>query len=296
MERLAEISEYWNWLPAFRAVAETQHLPTAAKGLGIGAPALSRSIRLLEDKLGTKLFRREGRGLILNEEGQRFLQSLRMSMRHVHEGMLSLREEQFEGSVHIASSGVITTSYLLPALCKLKQMHPRLIPNLSGSPPRDVVAQLLSGRLDVAFTSDPIDGNGLERVQLGYEGSGVYCGPGHPLYEHENASTELICSFDFVGPPTKSGRGSEGWPAELPRKLAAVVDQMRIGAEFCASGRYLAVLPDALARSYGAGGVLRRLPVDITTRAPLFALHRSTIGRAGRAEAVVEAVRSLIEI
>ena len=35
-----------------RVVAETEHLPTAAKALGVSAPGLSRSVKLLEDALG----------------------------------------------------------------------------------------------------------------------------------------------------------------------------------------------------------------------------------------------------
>src|SRR5262245_24932867 len=35
MDRAARLTELWSWLPAFRAVAETQHLPTAAAALHV---------------------------------------------------------------------------------------------------------------------------------------------------------------------------------------------------------------------------------------------------------------------
>lgn len=295
VERLRDLAEYWNWLPAFRAVAETEHLPSAAAGLGIGAPALSRSIRLLEQRLGTKLFLREGRGLQLNEEGRQFLEAARAAMSHVHDVTRSLRGETHAGPVHIASSGVVTTSYLLPACIELRATHPKLIPVLSGPPPQDVVMRLQRGTLDVAFTSDEIEAPGLARVKLGVETSGVYCGHGHPLHGKRATSFEEIAKHDFVGPPPTAGRGSEGWPVESPRRLGAIVDQMRIGVEFCASGRYLAVLPDALARTYGAGSALWRLPVELPSRVELYGLHRRSTGPAGRAEIVVDAVRGIID-
>ena len=42
------VSRIWNWLPVFRAVAETEHLPTASELLYVTPSALSRTIRLLE--------------------------------------------------------------------------------------------------------------------------------------------------------------------------------------------------------------------------------------------------------
>ncbi len=58
MERLRRVASFWNWLPAFRAVAETEHLPTAAEALFVSPSALSRAIRLLEKDVGQPLFRR----------------------------------------------------------------------------------------------------------------------------------------------------------------------------------------------------------------------------------------------
>ncbi|MHC4078781.1 MAG: helix-turn-helix domain-containing protein, partial [Planctomycetota bacterium] len=69
MDRLRRLAQLWNWLPAFRAVGETQHLPTASRALSVTAPALSRAVRLLERDVGQPLFRRIGRRIELNEAG-----------------------------------------------------------------------------------------------------------------------------------------------------------------------------------------------------------------------------------
>ena len=54
--RLNDVASVWNWLPTFRAVAETEHVARAAEILHVSPPAVSRTIKLLEDHLGTKLF------------------------------------------------------------------------------------------------------------------------------------------------------------------------------------------------------------------------------------------------
>lgn len=63
-------------LKYFLDVAETEHMTKSAKRLSIAQPALSRSISRLEHELGVCLFRREGRGLRLTDEGKLFQHGL----------------------------------------------------------------------------------------------------------------------------------------------------------------------------------------------------------------------------
>ena len=55
---------------AFYAVATHLNISIAAKELYISQPAISKSIKKLEDNLGTPLFVRNSRGVKLTEEGQ----------------------------------------------------------------------------------------------------------------------------------------------------------------------------------------------------------------------------------
>ena len=97
MERLKRVASVWSWLPAFRAVAETQHLPTASAELDVSASALSRTIRLLESDIGRTLFERQGRRIVLNEAGERLLVAVRDAMRRVHDGMSPMDRKELEG-------------------------------------------------------------------------------------------------------------------------------------------------------------------------------------------------------
>ena len=66
MDASNKAQQIWSWLPVFRVVAETQHLPTAAKRLHVSASALSRTIRLIEESLEQPLFVRTSRRILLN--------------------------------------------------------------------------------------------------------------------------------------------------------------------------------------------------------------------------------------
>src|SRR2546428_9641776 len=87
VSRFDSLHAVWSWLPAFRAVAETQHVGKAAKLLRVTPPAVSRTVRLLEDYIGAQLFSRAGRQLVLNSAGAPLLAPIREAMRPVEAGL-----------------------------------------------------------------------------------------------------------------------------------------------------------------------------------------------------------------
>jgi len=291
MERLRRVNQLWSWLPAFRAVGETQHLPTAAAQLRVTAPALSRAVRLLEQNVGQPLFRRTGRRIELNDAGEKLLAAVRHAMRLVHEGVLLVRSEQLEGPVYVCSSGAITTAHVIPALEDLQKAHPELVPTVQTVAPLDAVSKVLGGTADVIFHSATLAHPRLTTIHLGDESCGIYCGPGHPLFRKRKVDLDAVLKHVFVAPPPdEHGDTLEGWPAEIPRRVGMHVDQMRVGLQVCANGKLLAVLPDVIARSLGPGA-LRRLPVDLMPPIHLFATHRPPLEFESRADAVVAAVK-----
>lgn len=83
MERARAIAAFWSWLPAFRCVAEYGGIQRAAGVLHVSPSALSRTIRLLEDAIGSALFVRSATGLTLTESGVALLEGTRDAMRRV---------------------------------------------------------------------------------------------------------------------------------------------------------------------------------------------------------------------
>ena len=146
MHRLLRL---WNWLPAFRAVAQTEHLPTASARLNVSASALSRSIRLLEEDVGVPLFDRVGRRLALNAEGKLLLDAVRDAMRRVDDALARLERRTLAGSFGLSAPSAFFPVCVLPALKVLAQSHPDLRPRLTTLSAPDVNAHLLEGTLDL---------------------------------------------------------------------------------------------------------------------------------------------------
>ena len=76
-------------LKQFQAVAELEHMTRAAQRLNLAQPALSRTIRNLENELGVPLFDRDGRRMRLNENG-------RILLRYTRQILSSLQDARAE--------------------------------------------------------------------------------------------------------------------------------------------------------------------------------------------------------
>lgn len=276
MERQRRLQSIWGWLPAFRAVAEAEHLPTASKALGVSPSALSRTIRLLEEDLGEPLFDRIGRNLRLNTAGRELLDAVRASMRQVDDVLQTVLAQEPHGPLHIAASTAMIPVLVQPALAELRQRYPDVRPWIYGPESSERINEhLLSGRLDLALLEHPITNPQLSIVRLLELEYGVYAGPGHPLHGATEPSVDEVLAHEFVGPTL---RDVDRFPPELSPKIGLRVYQMALAVSFCVSGRYLAVLPHRVARDW-PGPPLWRVPGIELPSGAVFLATRTTLGQ-----------------
>jgi len=291
MERLRRVASVWSWLPAFRAVAETQHLPTASAELEVSASALSRTIRLLETDLGQALFERQGRRIVLNETGERLLVAVRDAMRRVHDGMSVVDSATLSGSLYIASTNAATDLVVTHALGSLQEHAPGIVPQLRPTPPARLAEALLQGTLDVAFTTTPRADANLTRVALGELPASVYAPAGHPAATARRFSAAQHPFVVWGQQP--DGTTVDGWPPSLERPVAAVVTTAAMAHALAVRIGALVVLPRAQARAAVERGELVELRTKLNST-PVFALHRHSLLPGGRAETLVELARSAV--
>ncbi|MEO0326506.1 MAG: LysR family transcriptional regulator [Myxococcota bacterium] len=281
MERVRRLHELWSWLPAFRVVAETEHLPTASQALHVTPSALSRSIRLLEDAAGAPLFDRTGRRIVLNAAGEAFLRAVRDAMRTVHEGLQAVESSQFLGPVHVACAGALGPPLVLPALAAVTSAHPRLVPHVQDVADGEMASLLRRGVIDVALAprvpeDDAITVSPL--LELAYD---VFAAPSHP----HAASPAALEDAPFAA-LQGDGEHRSRWPAHRRRRIALRVTREAELVSAATSGGFVAVLPSLVGRRAGlvplGAGLEREL---------VYLAHRPSITLPGRTEAVVEALR-----
>ena len=292
MDRHELLTQIWNWLPAFRAVAETQHLPTASSRLHVTASALSRTIALIEDRVGQPLFTRSGRNILLNQAGVMLLESVKRAERAIDEGLGNLSGDPMAGPVYLSTLGVFSNHYVLPVLLELKKAHPSLLPVISVLRASEANEGLSRGQLDLAFYYDAVQRDGLAISEIGEATNAVYCGRSHPLFNARQPTKKQILACEFAVPKIGDrGLPMDTWPVELPRKVGIRIEMLWTNLEVCLSGQCISVLPDVIAHDHWKTGALRRLPQIHVPSVALYAATRdneSPDGRAGRIHAAVK--------
>lgn len=294
MKRLKDLSELWNWLPAFRAVGETEHLPSAGKFLLVSPAALSRSVALLERRLGKALFDRRDQRLHLNESGRALLGALRQAMELLEQGLDLARSDLPTRPLRVCSGSQTGTNVVISAIDVLQRGDPDFTVEVSH-PPFGVSLrqQLLQGEVDLVVSESPTPRSGLTVELLGEFSVSVYCGAGHPLFKRRKLTVEELSDHPFVGPPASDGTPHDDWPVHLPRTVSIRVPHIYGAMRVCAQGRLLAILPDRMVDTTPGSlkGVLRRLPVDVIRSTRLHATRRAGAQPVG--EDLVSVLKSL---
>ena len=276
MDRLRRISDFWNWLPAFRAVAETEHVRTAADQLRVSPSALSRSIGLLEDSLGTELFDREGRGIKLNPSGRAFLNSRRAAMRLVDEGMKSVESSAFVGTVHVAAPDEITFA-LWRGVELLAEEHPKLKVHFHSVTANVTNSMLSQGQLDIAFAQVAVPDPEIEVEAFTTSSSSIYCGSTHPLAKLTSVTTEDVLNHPFAARVDTDGLPIDRWPIDKRRNIGVFVNRMQSAIEATLFGGLLSVLPDYVAADYQKRNLMTRLDLDLIPDCTYYALRRKQL-------------------
>jgi LysR family transcriptional regulator, glycine cleavage system transcriptional activator len=122
-----------NAVKAFECAGRHQSLTDAASELGVTHGAISRQIKILEDWLGVRLLVKEGRGVVLTAEGQRFLGETTRLL----DG-LATASEQLSGSqnrrvLRINAPQTFTMRWLIPRLPDFTARHPEIEVRLAAS-------------------------------------------------------------------------------------------------------------------------------------------------------------------
>lgn len=115
-----------NALRAFEAAARLGSFSAAAQELRVTDSAVSQQVRTLERYLGTRLFKRLPRGLLLTELGSTYLPVLTAGFDRLAEATLRLRSAGVGGLLTVAALPAFATGWLLPRIPRFRERYPRV--------------------------------------------------------------------------------------------------------------------------------------------------------------------------
>lgn len=111
-------------LQAFEAAGRNLSFSSAASELNVTPGAISQQIRMLEDHLELKLFKRMNRVIVLTDAGQIFLPMISAGFEQFSEAVGQLQRTQSDGPLTITSAPSFVSKWLIPRLASFKAAHP----------------------------------------------------------------------------------------------------------------------------------------------------------------------------
>lgn len=192
-------------LSCFLEVAAERSITKAAENLGTVQPALSRTIRELEQRVGKKLFRRTRDGLVLTDAGEMLHQYTASGMTQIAQGV----DRVSDGGMPVIAVGVMpnTLRMVLPrCVQEFKRSHTETSVRIVTGTNPDLHGKLRDETLDfvVGRLLEPRHMEGLQFEHLFDEPLVFAAAANHPIHANGPATFSTINAFPVVMPPARS--------------------------------------------------------------------------------------------
>lgn len=152
----------------FLEAAKFEHIGRAALSIHISPSAISNAIQTLEEEFNSPLFERKGKRIYLTAQGRYLKQQLESifdQISGIKKGFHG-KDAELSGTFRLGASHFLSTRYLSRAWFDLQKKHPRLIGELCSMSTAEVVAELLSGTLDLGLCISPLNHPDLKQFDV----------------------------------------------------------------------------------------------------------------------------------
>ncbi|MDQ0221282.1 LysR family transcriptional repressor of citA [Peribacillus cavernae] len=242
------------WIKTFVIAAKYENFRMASEKLFISQPSVTVHIKLLENYIGSRLFERIGRKVVLTEEGRRFLPHAQKILSVHSEGMTDLEnfKQGFSRKLTIAISPLIAASIMPFILRNYMHDYPQISIDIQVLESKDVLASVLSGEADCGLSRMNVTHTDLTCLPL-YEDPVILVAP-HDGWDSENSPPidieELFSTYRIM-----SHNHPEYWDHLLldikrnyPEIRTMVVSQVHVTKKFIEEGLGISFLPISTVR------------------------------------------------
>lgn len=147
-----------NLYKVFYSVATLGNITKAAETLYISQPAVTKSIKQLENSLGGALFIRTKKGVTLTEEGKVLLEYVKNILEEAKNAQNKFNSliKLEEGKIHIGASATVTKHFLMPYIEKFHTLYPNISIEITNELTTNLVKGLRNGYIDFLVTNLPM--------------------------------------------------------------------------------------------------------------------------------------------
>ena len=259
-------------LQCFVEIARERSLKAAATKLSLTQPAISKTLRELEEILDCVLLTRNRGGVQLTSGGEVFLHFARMSIASLQQGIAGMTQHGRPGQQTL-SVGVLPSvaARLIPAVAeRFGAVAPDTVLCISDGPHGFLVDRLKLGNLDLVIgrMGDHAEMKGVSFTSLYRERVSFVVRAGHPLLAKPVLAN--IANWPLVYPAKGSAIRPivdrfviENGLDEVPRRIETVSGAF--GRVFVRNSDAVWIISDGVVANEIASGTLARLPFNTDT-------------------------------
>jgi LysR family transcriptional regulator, benzoate and cis,cis-muconate-responsive activator of ben and cat genes len=252
-------------LECFIAVAEELSFTRAAHRLHLAQPPLSRHIRTLEEKLGTRLFERSNRTVKLTTAGGLFFEETRGILPQlVRAGEMTKRSSRGELSrLRIGFVSAVLSPELIETFRLFRARYPEIQVILQDQPPAEQLQAIRRGTLDGGFVglkpNEPVAG--IQYRAWSSEALACFVPSGHGLANRGRVALKELSGESFVAVSSEGAPAFSAYIHALCRnagfrpRIVLESPRAQAVAVMVAAGSGVALLPESLGRFVGHAAV-----------------------------------------
>ncbi|AJY44832.1 LysR family transcriptional regulator [Martelella endophytica] len=245
----------------FLSIAENGSFHAASRALNISQPALTKSIRILEEEFGTALFVRLPRGVCLTEPGETLLVRAREIDAAWNACLVELggQGRGLGGRIHIGGGPVYSAVYFPQLLAEMHGFFPNLRVSVSIGVGADLLPALKNGDLRAYAGGVPEGsealGRDFETEVLTMQANSIFASRKHPLVAQDKIEIKDLLKYPWLS--LYSGQYASfkidqffqkhGLPSP---KLSIDAHSLQIGMTMLSEHNFIACMPEPLARCF----------------------------------------------
>lgn len=250
----------------FMTVAKLENVSRAAEVLHVSQSSLSKDIASLEKELGTPLFDRKGKKLLLNPVGVEFLESCRVIVAKADEalGNVQMMVTGRSNRIRISAAGI--NKKLFACMAEFEKRHPETSFEMDCIIDNDELPDI--NEYDVVIYPDELKFNKFKGYDFYKERYYLAVSANNPLTSKPNVPVHALDGLDYVF--LRYENNLVEYPYRLCSALAVkmkachFVDSRELHRQMIAAGLGVGFVPEGSMEMYVKNGEIRLLPLPNT--------------------------------
>jgi DNA-binding transcriptional LysR family regulator len=288
-------------LEAFLAVAREGSFSRAAQRLNRTQPAISQTVRKLEQELGEPLFDRSSRDGMLTDAGRVLCDYAEKLLNTRSEATNAIDElrQMHKGKLAVAANE-FTVLYLLPVLDEFRRLHPMVKVTTQRALASHIPDELLNHSVECGVVSfrppDPL----LKSVVVYRDRLSFVVPPRHPLATAKEVTIRQLGAEFFVAHNVPSPYRAKVIEAfnkrKVPLHMPVELPTIEAIKKFVAMGNGVALIPGICVEAEVARGELVSLPVrELGFERKLRVIYRKNASLSHAARAFLKVAESFAQ-